>query len=148
MAASLPASSSIPLECSASAGSGDWQLQVKFSNDSNQSFAILRWHSPLDAWFSEFLQLSQHEKQLPYQGAKAKRLQPAAEDLLVLAPGQSHVELLDLTQAYEIDNAPLKIEFSPIAVMTLKPGAPLVWQSAQQQWLSCADMVMIPATSN
>ncbi len=144
MAASSPTFAAMPLRCSATSGDSPWQLQVTLSNEGATPYVILRWHSPLDAWFSEFLQITQHGKPLPYQGAKAKRLQPSEEDLLILKPGQQHLELLELTQAYEIANAPLLVQFSPIAVMELKPNTPLVWKPSQQQWLTCADIVINP----
>ena len=74
---------------------------------------VLGWaedDSPLDAWFSEFLHISQQGRQLLYQGAKAKRGEPGEEDLLLLLPGQQHTELLDLTQAYQLSAMPALVQ--------------------------------------
>jgi|GEM_PF-2676340 len=137
-------SQQLPLYCSTSAGSEAWQLQVQIQNKDTNPWLILRWHSPLDAWFSEFLHISQNGQKLLYQGAKAKRGEPAEEDLLLLAPGEIHTEWLDLTQAYQLATAPALVQFSPIAVMPHKPGQALRWQSDQQQQLLCPELRLVP----
>ncbi|WP_333796643.1 hypothetical protein [Rheinheimera sp.] len=137
-------SQQLPLYCSTSAGSEAWQLQVQIQNKDTNPWLILRWHSPLDAWFSEFLHISQNGQKLLYQGAKAKRGEPAEEDLLLLAPGEIHTEWLDLTQAYQLAMVPALVQFSPIAVMPHKPGQALRWQSDQQQQLLCPELRLLP----
>lgn len=144
MLPSSQATPTLPLTCTTSAGAGKWQLQVEFHNQGSSAFVVLRWHSPLDAWFSEFLQVSQQGKKLQYQGAKAKRGAPGEDDLLLLLPGDRHTELLDLTQAYQLAAQPAELQFSPIAVMPQPSDAPLSWQPERQQWLLCPPLQLTP----
>ncbi len=132
------------LQCDVSTTDTPWQLKVRFSNQGQQAVVMLRWHSPLDAWFSEFLHISQQGRQLLYQGAKAKRGEPAEEDLLLLLPGEQHSELLDLTQAYQLEAAQALVQFSPVAFMPYTAGQPLKWQAGQQLWLQCPQ-IQLPA---
>lgn len=132
------------LQCEVSATLTPWQVKVQLTNQGQQAVLILRWHSPLDAWFSEFLHISQNGQKLQYQGAKAKRGEPAEEDLLLLAPGATHTEWLDLTQAYQLAMVPALVQFSPIAVMPHKAGQALRWQSDQQQQLLCPELRLLP----
>ncbi|MCT6698143.1 hypothetical protein [Rheinheimera sp. 4Y26] len=141
-------SQQLPLHCSTSAGTEAWQLQVQIQNNDTSPWLILRWHSPLDAWFSEFLQVSQNGQKLLYQGAKAKRGEPSEEDLLLLAPGETHTEWLDLTQAYQLVMVPALVQFSPIAVMPHKPGQQMRWQATQQQWLLCPELQLLPKSDS
>lgn len=128
------------LQCEVSATLTPWQVKVQLTNQGQQAVLILRWHSPLDAWFSEFLHISQQGQQLLYQGAKAKRAEPAAEDLLLLLPGEQHTELLDLTQAYQLEAAPALLQFSAFAFMPYPAGKPLKWQPQQQLWCTCPEL--------
>lgn len=134
----------LQLQCDVSTTNTPWQLKVRFSNQGQQAVVILRWHSPLDAWFSEFLQISQQGQRLLYQGAKAKRGEPAEEDLLLLLPGEQHTELLDLTQAYQLEAAPALVQFSPVALMLHTPEQPFKWQAGQQLWVQCPQ-IQLPA---
>jgi len=125
------------MQCDISPTDTPWQLKVQLTNRQQQPVVILRRHSPLDAWFSEFLQISQQDQRLLYQGAKAKRGEPGEEDLLLLLPGQQHTELLDLTQAYQLSAMPALVQFLPFALMLHPAGQPLQWQPAKQLWLQC-----------
>lgn len=134
------ASEAAQVQCQASTTTEPWQLKVQLKNQGQQAVLILRWHSPLDAWFSEFLHISQRGQQLLYQGAKAKRGEPAEEDLLLLLPGEQHTELLDLTQAYQLAALPALVQFSPVAFMPYPAGQPLKWQPEQQLWIKCPEL--------
>lgn len=133
------------LSCHISPTATPWQIKVELINQSQQPVLILRWHSPLDAWFSEFLHITQQQQRLLYQGAKAKRGKPQQEDLLLLQPQQRHTELLDLTLAYQLQPAAAKIEFLPFALMAQQPGQPVVWQPEQQQMLQCPSLMLSAA---
>lgn len=138
----MPASAlaAAQLQCLVSTTAEPWQLQVQLKNQGQQALLILRWRSPLDAWFSEFLHISQQGQQLVYQGAKAKRGEPAEEDLLLLLPGEQHSEQLDLTQAYQLAALPALVQFSAFAFMPYQAGKPLKWQPEQQLWIKCPEL--------
>lgn len=133
----MPVAANPLLRCESRVGANARQIQVTFENVSSTPVVILRWHSPLDAWFSEFLLVSQQGKMVPYQGAKAKRLTPTAEDLLLLASGEVHDETLDLAEVYSLSSSALQVQFHPIAVMPIALGQPLVWQAERQQLVDC-----------
>lgn len=131
----------LPLACNASPGDKPWQLKVTFHNRGPAPFVILRWHSPLDAWFSEFLSIEQLGQPIPYMGAKAKRGAPSEDDLLLLLPNSEHTELLDLTQAYQFHNEPALIKFSSIAVQEVQLDKPLTWLPEMQLSLECPELM-------
>lgn len=133
------------LACFVSPTDTPWQIKVELRNQSQQPVLILRWHSPLDAWFSEFMSITQQQQKLMYQGAKAKRGKPQPEDLLLLQPLQQHTELLDLTMAYQLQPAPALLEFLPFALMAQPPGQPFTWQPDQQQMLQCPPLKLSAA---
>ncbi|MXR68821.1 protease [Shewanella insulae] len=79
-------------------------LTFEISVPANTHWYLLSWHTPFDAWFSNFLTLTDlnSHQSLQYQGALAKRGEPTDEDYLLLPAGESLSVSLDLAQAFAI----------------------------------------------
>jgi len=85
---------------------GQVLLQFKLNNTGKRELHLLRWGSPFEgAWFGRFLQASTPQGELAFQGAMRKRGDPAAEDYLHLAPGQSLSAELTLNDAFTVPPA-------------------------------------------
>jgi len=85
---------------------GQVLLQFKLVNTGPRELYLLRWGSPFEgAWFGPFVQASTSEGELSFQGAMRKRGDPAAEDYLRLAPGQSLNAELVLNDAFTLPTA-------------------------------------------
>ncbi len=82
---------------------GQVALQFRLINSGPRELYLLRWGSPFEgAWFGPFVQASTVDGELSFQGAMRKRGDPAADDYLRLAPGQSLSAELVLNDAFTL----------------------------------------------
>ncbi|MCE9686941.1 hypothetical protein LZP73_12130 [Shewanella sp. AS16] len=104
------------IECRLTQVRDTTEVQFRLSNGGQDTWRLLSWHTPFDAWFSEFMHISREGRALRYLGALAKRGAPVAEDYLLLPPGASLVTDLDLSQAYRLESGSYKVELEPIVL--------------------------------
>ncbi|KUE79316.1 hypothetical protein [Aeromonas schubertii] len=77
-------------------------LTMTLSNQGEQALSVLTWFTPFEGWFGDAIVLTRDGEPVPYQGPLAKRGEPAPEDLLALAPGQSEQASAELGQVYDL----------------------------------------------
>ncbi|WP_428617318.1 hypothetical protein [Shewanella sp.] len=79
-------------------------LTFEISAPPDSQWYLLSRATPFDAWFSEFLTLTDTQRQtvLEYQGALAKRGQPSDDEYLLLPTDKPLTASLQLSQAYVI----------------------------------------------
>jgi hypothetical protein len=78
------------------------ELLFRLTNPSARTLHVLRWHSPLEGFFNDFLTVTRDGTELPYQGPVMKRGDPSAEDYVTLAPGASVEARVDVSLAYDM----------------------------------------------
>lgn len=93
------------------------RVQFSISNQSNQSWRLLKWHTPFDAWFSEFIHVTLAGEPVAYGGALAKRGQPNDEDYLILEAGEEVKIELELSEAFQLGTGLYRIELEPLHLM-------------------------------
>ncbi|CAM4202871.1 hypothetical protein SHAQ108633_18860 [Shewanella aquimarina] len=94
----------------------DNTLTFEIQAPTETSWYLLSWHTPFDAWFSEFLTLTDlsNQQKLDYQGALAKRGEPLDDDYLLLPAGKSLTVSLALAQAFEIPPGRYRAALKPM----------------------------------
>lgn len=78
-------------------------LRLTLHNGGHQTLEVLVWGTPFEpAWFAPWVRVFRADgSALPYRGAKIKRGEPAADDYLRIAPGQSREAAFDLAPAFD-----------------------------------------------
>ncbi|MBE0367570.1 hypothetical protein PAUR_a0952 [Pseudoalteromonas aurantia 208] len=84
--------------------SGDNQYLVTFifTNTTNEPVRFLKWHTPFEGWWSQFLHVEQSGVELLYQGPMAKRAKPTEHDYIELAAHEHRSITLNLLNAYDV----------------------------------------------
>jgi len=94
------------------------KVQFSISNPSKQAWRLLKWHTPFDAWFSEFIRVTLAGEPVIYEGALAKRGQPDDEDYLIIEAGEEvgiELELeLELSEAFRLTSGQYRVELEPL----------------------------------
>jgi len=89
------------------------ELHFRLRNDGPQAVQLLRWGSPFEgAWFAPFVRVQGAQGELPYQGAKMKRGDPAPDDYLALRPGQTAEARVRLEDAFDWSSAGRELQVS------------------------------------
>lgn len=97
-----------PFACSLSAAAS-YQLgepilvTFTINNTSNESYQVLTWGTPLEDEVTDFLTVERDGETLEYDGRMVKRGDPADEEYVMLGPGQSLSEQVDISRSYPID---------------------------------------------
>ncbi len=104
-------------ECSLSQTSKSSILHFSISNRGSDIWHLLKWHSPFDAWFSEFIELTQEGRAVLYEGAMAKRGRPDEEDYLTIEPGGVAEIELDLREAFQLDSGKYRVALKPLQLL-------------------------------
>lgn len=90
------------------------KVQFSISNPSKQSWHLLKWHTPFDAWFSEFIRVTLAGEPVTYEGALAKRGQPNDEDYLMIEAGEEVGIELELSEAFRLTSGQYRVELEPL----------------------------------
>jgi len=90
------------------------KVQLSISNPSKQSWRLLKWHTPFDAWFSEFIHVTLAGESVTYEGALAKRGKPNDEDYLIIEAGEEVKIELELSEALQLKSGQYKVELEPL----------------------------------
>jgi hypothetical protein len=78
------------------------ELRFTVCNDAEAPVAILRWHTPLEGFFSDQLEVTKDGKPVKYRGPLAKRGDPGRDDYVVLEPGKCQSSTIDVASAYDL----------------------------------------------
>lgn len=109
-----------PLSCEFNASDKPDTINFIITNNDANLWSFLSWHTPFDAWFSEFMTITTVDgSALLYQGALAKRGAPRAADMMRIIPGKPLSVQLNLSQAYQIPPATYLIKIKPFSLKTL-----------------------------
>ena len=90
------------------------KVQFSISNPSKQPWHLLKWHTPFDAWFSEFIHVTLAGEPVIYEGALAKRGQPDDEDFLMIEAGEEVEMELELSEAFRLTSGQYRVELEPL----------------------------------
>src|SRR5688572_2676948 len=115
-ACALPAVSAVPAlgalqtELSADAGAsalnGDQRVTVRltFKNISHEDLYILAYETPFRGFERDLFVVERNGERMPYIGMVAFREGPMKQDWIQLAPGSEISEVVDISNAYEIQS--------------------------------------------
>lgn len=78
-------------------------LQFRLTNRTAQPVFVLTWRTPLEGLRGNDFRITRDGEELRYQGPMAKRGDPAAEDYVRLAPGESAEAEVDVSLGYALD---------------------------------------------
>jgi len=101
-------------KCALHSSSQGSKVQFSISNPGKQSWRLLKWHTPFDAWFSEFIHVTLAGNPVTYEGALAKRGQPNDDDYLVIEAGEEVGITLELSEAFRLIPGQYRVEFKPL----------------------------------
>jgi hypothetical protein len=97
-------------------------LQFTLHNAGAAPVRWLVWGTPVDGWFAPFVALQRDGVALAYQGAMVKRGEPAIDDYLLLAAGQSLQAEINLAEAFDL-RTPGSYQLTPqIVLHDVAPG--------------------------
>ena len=80
-------------------------LEFTIRNTSNSPVRILTWRTPIAGILNNFLRVTRGSQNISYIGPIAKRGAPTEGDYVILQPGASRTEVIDLSQYYAIYEA-------------------------------------------
>jgi len=104
----------MPPECHLRSTPQSSSVHFFVSNPSPHAWHLLKWHTPFDAWFSEFIHVTLAGKPVTYEGALAKRGQPNEEDYLVIEAGEEVGITLELSEAFRLTSGQYRVELEPL----------------------------------
>jgi peptidyl-Lys metalloendopeptidase len=140
--AAAPSAPNNPLRVGMYAAAGG-QVEVIVTNTSRKAARVPRWELPSSTLQGKLFRVSLDGKPVQYTGMLAKRGLPAAQDFVVIAPGQSLRSVVDLGSAYDLAKAgqytvtlasPLQhASMSDRSMLKTARGLPMLLQSAPMQ---------------
>ena len=77
-------------------------LTLTVQNQSRETLRLLKRSTPLEGRLADSLMVERGGQPMPYSGAMAKRMPPAAAEYLRLKPGASHRHRAALQPAYDV----------------------------------------------
>lgn len=120
------------------------QLTFTLDNQTNQSWYLLTWQTPFDAWFSEFITIRHQTtaQKVIYQGALAKRAAVTTDDYLTL-PAHSHQTIeLDLSQVYSLNKGHYDVSLTPLRLLSHDTDLPQPLQADSFIFVDCLSTQM------
>jgi hypothetical protein len=87
-------------------------LRFELSNRGTRDVRVLRWNTPLEGWFGNYLSVAGASGELPYTGPQVKRGAPAPGDYIRIRPGKSVVAAVDLAQVYALAPGEYRVTFT------------------------------------
>jgi len=78
------------------------RLRFVLRNPTAQPVYVLKWQTPLEGLFDNFLQVTRDGAEIPFNGPVKKRGNPSKDSYALVAPGQSLEASLDVSLAYEM----------------------------------------------
>lgn len=80
------------------------KLFFKLTNANEYDLYVLKWHTPLEGFCNNFLEVKCDGKDLPYKGILAKRLNPSEESYVLILAGESVEAEVVLNKAYDVSD--------------------------------------------
>ena len=77
-------------------------IRFSLANQSGETLQVLKWHTPLEGFASNFLRVERDGQRVRYIGLLAKRGLPQPSDYVALAPGQTVKADLNLAEGYDL----------------------------------------------
>jgi len=77
-------------------------VRMTISNPGSETVGLLRWQTPIDGIEHDIMTITRDSQPVRYTGILAKRSAPAAEDFLMLAPGEELTFMVDPSAAYDM----------------------------------------------
>ena len=77
-------------------------LQFEITNANKEDYYILDWHTPLEGFSSEFLEITRDGERVPYNGMLVKRGEPSEENYFPLLAGSTASTAVVLNDAYDV----------------------------------------------
>lgn len=78
-------------------------VQITISNEGKLPVRFLPWETPLEGLFSNSLLVTHDGQEVAYLGPLVSHRRPLPQDYLILAPGEQRTVLMDLAQAYAVE---------------------------------------------
>ena len=78
------------------------ELTFSLENQGDRPVHVLRWYTPLEGLFGDFLSVEHEGTPVPYQGPLASRFDPTLEEYLSLTPGEVASGTVNLALAYDL----------------------------------------------
>lgn len=93
------------------------RLTMRLRNTGAAELHLLTWGTPFEeAWFQPFVVVTHDGRDVPYGGASVKRGEPAADEYLRVAPGQTRQAAIDLDEVFDL-SAPGRYTVTPRVVL-------------------------------
>jgi len=80
-------------------------LQVSISNPDKREIKILRWFTPIDGIRGNLFSVTLNDSPVEYLGAVYKRAAPTESDYLILKPGETIVNTVNLADYYDLSKS-------------------------------------------
>lgn len=121
-------------------GARGWALHLALANRGSRGLHVLEWATPFEGWLAPWLRVWHDGVELPYQGAMAKRGDPAAAEYLRIGAGRQREVTLELAPAFALGH-PGRYRLEPrlaLADVVVAPAHPPRQRSAFQPLLLAA----------
>lgn len=79
-------------------------MAFKLTNVSDHSLNVLKWNTPFEGWFNDYLNITVDGKRVNYNGAMVKRFRPSEDDYSMIKPGQSKQATVNLAEGYDLSS--------------------------------------------
>lgn len=81
---------------------GPVKVRFTLTNRGTRPVRVLKWHTPLEGFWSDVFDVSLAGTKLAYEGPLMKRGDPSPEDYAEIAPGKSVTAVVDLAGPYDL----------------------------------------------
>jgi peptidyl-Lys metalloendopeptidase len=138
----------VALECrlEAAPATGGERAPVRFvlRNAGSAPVAVLDWHTPLEGLLGPIFEVRGEGRVLDYTGPMVKRGDPEADEYVVLGPGESAAETVDLALAWDLQKAGrYEIRFpGPLRDVTAPGTVPRPRDKHRPHPLSCGPLLL------
>jgi hypothetical protein len=118
------------------------ELEFTLINHSETGLYVLKWYTPLEGVMGEIFRVEHNGQSIPYQGILATRIAPPPGAYVLLEPGESESETVDLAAAYDFS------EPGTYTIAFISPRISHVARTEDQMASSVDDLGPVQINSN
>ncbi len=127
---------------------GPVKVRFTLSNRGGRAVRVLRWHTPLEGFWSDVFDVSYDGRKLAYEGPLMKRGDPGRDDYAEIAPGKSVSAVVDLAGPYDMTRSGnYRVAFTRGLADVVREGetAPRPRGEHQRRSLACEEIAIVVA---
>lgn len=104
-------------------------IRCQVSNTAKEPRIFCIYHTPFEGILNDIFEgMTDEGAKIIYRGEMVKRIAPAPEHFLTLAPGETRTAVVNLRMGYDLPAGVIRVRFPGNAVSGLPPSAPLTFR--------------------